>query len=1067
MSPVLSERQPKNDAQNAPLLFDDYLKDITKDSKGLNLPLPPLKNLTPRNREFSSDSLSRESSSDSLLSGKHGHTNKESPRAKKLDVEGGGLSRRNLDKAKSLKREETEFLPDIFDFQSLSPRTLSQRKDSETALLDKVLISPDSSSSFSDKLNKNKNSLDWLEEDDDIFRQLSENCETRTERSRHRSVQRCNSQLTERMTSNLGDKVTHEVLESFNLLPSTKDKTCQLLDQRRECSENIEIALESTLKLRNRPSKSDPHLRPRLKRDTSGVSSPSSATSPPLHTMLDDDDDDFPDKTAEPEMEDQFNMDINEDDPGRCTPLEKIKKKRARWRGHSDNKLEEYWGSLNYFNHLHRGRLSMDGDILDEYLNETKTNPSQMEPVFSPLPEIPVMASQEKQGVKSSSTDDFIIPELPYGQELVINIRTTWGDKHYVGLTGIDIFSNKGDSVIVKKITADPKDINILPEYDKDPRVVQNLIDGVNRTRDDVHMWLTPFTSGGNHRVTLTFAQPCSIALIRIWNYNKSRIHSFRGVRDVDITLDGKLIFKGEIARACGGIEGGTESFGDTILFSVEEEILEAVSRNDEAYEGDALEDISWEDNLDIDRPNTATIADSADGDRPFTRACGVINEGELKQLSALSLMDTVEKEAVFLKGKHLKLNFTQTWGDLHYLGLTSLEVFGVDGQAIPLNMNMITAEPQDLHCLPGHERDDRTLDKLIDGNNVTISDEHMWLVPFTPGKPHLVNIEFPQPIMISGIRVWNYNKNQEDTYRGAKIVHVEIDGRSISPTDGYLLRKGLGTCHFDFCQEISFIPTDHMSPRHKNLNSAKSISTDQPNLCYESVPMPSGFIYQLQLFCTWGDPYYVGLNGLQFYDSAFNQILLEENNIAAYPDSVNVLNPNQQTDIRTPDKLIDGVNDTKDGSHMWLAPVLPSIVNKVYVIFDQPTTVSMIKIWNYSKTPSRATKDFALLVDELLVCNGTLPAVTTNTRGILPTCDVPQPYHTILFSGDQGILRKEKHTIISNQAPLSQGQDIQMTNNKQVLTTYESPSRSNRKPVNQAMRPGTCVTGQTTKKRY
>lgn len=51
---------------------------------------------------------------------------------------------------------------------------------------------------------------------------------------------------------------------------------------------------------------------------------------------------------------------------------------------------------------------------------------------------------------------------------------------------------------------------------------------------------------------------------------------------------------------------------------------------------------------------------------------------------------------------------------------------------------------------------------------------------------------------------------------------------------------------------------------------------------------------------------------------------------IAAYPDSVNVLNPNQQTDVRTPDKLIDGINDTNDGAHMWLAPVLPSIVSVI-----------------------------------------------------------------------------------------------------------------------------------------
>ena len=46
-------------------------------------------------------------------------------------------------------------------------------------------------------------------------------------------------------------------------------------------------------------------------------------------------------------------------------------------------------------------------------------------------------------------------------------------------------------------------------------------------------------------------------------NYNKSRIHSYRGAKDVEMTLDGTLVFRGEVARACGGIVGGSESFGD------------------------------------------------------------------------------------------------------------------------------------------------------------------------------------------------------------------------------------------------------------------------------------------------------------------------------------------------------------------------------------------------------------------------------------------------------------------------------------------------------------------------
>lgn len=56
--------------------------------------------------------------------------------------------------------------------------------------------------------------------------------------------------------------------------------------------------------------------------------------------------------------------------------------------------------------------------------------------------------------------------------------------------------------------------------------------------------------------------------------------------------------------------------------------------------------------------------------------------------------------------------------------------------------------------------------------------------------------------------------------------------------------------------------------------------------------------------------------------------LTLYPSDIAAFPDSVNVLD-NVSGDVRTPDKLIDGVCDTHDGRHMWLAPVLPGMVRK------------------------------------------------------------------------------------------------------------------------------------------
>jgi len=50
-------------------------------------------------------------------------------------------------------------------------------------------------------------------------------------------------------------------------------------------------------------------------------------------------------------------------------------------------------------------------------------------------------------------------------------------------------------------------------------------------------------------------------------NYNKSRIHSFRGAKDVIIKLNDIIIFYGEIAKASGDDMGSLDSFGDVRNF--------------------------------------------------------------------------------------------------------------------------------------------------------------------------------------------------------------------------------------------------------------------------------------------------------------------------------------------------------------------------------------------------------------------------------------------------------------------------------------------------------------------
>ena len=45
------------------------------------------------------------------------------------------------------------------------------------------------------------------------------------------------------------------------------------------------------------------------------------------------------------------------------------------------------------------------------------------------------------------------------------------------------------------------------------------------------------------------------LGMVRIWNYNKSRTHSYRGVRLITMLLDGTPIFHGEVRQAPGTLK--------------------------------------------------------------------------------------------------------------------------------------------------------------------------------------------------------------------------------------------------------------------------------------------------------------------------------------------------------------------------------------------------------------------------------------------------------------------------------------------------------------------------------
>ena len=72
------------------------------------------------------------------------------------------------------------------------------------------------------------------------------------------------------------------------------------------------------------------------------------------------------------------------------------------------------------------------------------------------------------------------------------------------------------------------------------------------------------------------------------------------------------------------------------------------------------------------------------------------------------------------------------------------------------------------------------------------------------------LRVRFSSAQRISGLRVWNYNKSEEDTYRGMRVVRVSALGvdktlHILSPPSGFFLRKAPGNTDFDFGQTIHF----------------------------------------------------------------------------------------------------------------------------------------------------------------------------------------------------------------------------------------------------------------------
>jgi hypothetical protein len=172
--------------------------------------------------------------------------------------------------------------------------------------------------------------------------------------------------------------------------------------------------------------------------------------------------------------------------------------------------------------------------------------------------------------------------------------------------------------------------------------------------------------------------------------------------------------------------------------------------------------------------------------------------------------------------------------------------------------------------------------------------------------------------------------------------------------------------------------------------NTASNTTANTMRRCpiaqqYDPPLLPRGSLVTFVLHSTQGDPHYIGLNGLELLDEFGSVICISRDMVHATPCSdLNDLQEVQQRggDRRGLHNLCTRPFDTYNDHHMWLTLFATECdlqqvdreedreeedetddrevtVNRVYILFDLPVTISCVRIYNYAKTPARGLRDF------------------------------------------------------------------------------------------------------------
>lgn len=554
------------------------------------------------------------------------------------------------------------------------------------------------------------------------------------------------------------------------------------------------------------------------------------------------------------------------------------------------------------------------------------------------------------------------IPITPLINGITCKLLSTWDNKTTVGLNGIEVFNTEGEKVEVRI-----DNLKISSKIGKIPSNARNnekLINDDFNNCDEKKQWVCFVGRKFPLEIKLKFKEPQNIALIRVWNYNGSRIHAGKGVKNMLISdySDNKLLFAGCVRKASGMINKLRKNF-ESILFTKNNETLLKLSKGDWLYKKsvktnkEETKTINEKFMLFInERPTTAELMGQSISQYLSNKkslndknSSPSIQRPVLHRKLSNSFLDIAGSVAI----KTLKLVVLETWEESTEFSLNGLEFFTNQNRKIPEDNYKIVGKGRQIE-------DNTSVDKGIKARKTV-------LCPFRSNQENCLEVQFKQSTEISFMRLHSSFENPENIRKGIKRLNLFANGALMNSEEGFYVKRG--SC-LEFMarypQQINFPITQKVF----NIEPRPSAVTP--------VNAPTGFSIRINLLSSFGDPYYIGLNGLEIFDMAGNNLLTRERKgefkLVAEPPGVYVL-PGLSKDKRVPSNLYNGSNLSEEYPDIWLAPNVKfdkSYNGNVIIIeFLSPITLGAINFWHYTKDHYRSVKEVEIFMDGCLIyCN-------------------------------------------------------------------------------------------------